>query len=155
MLKEVKPSHDSKVIKLLTFNITFSRQNDAGSRVSNTQYWENLALVVVLVSESKALYLWAMHSKRISLSGSGVLFCSFNIQLLLLLLNKRKICALLYTNKTKLAKLWFRRRLVSSVGRVPVCWAESRGFKSRPDQHSGSLIDWEESAAFVVTSANG
>ena len=29
--------------------ITFSRQNDAGSHVSNTQYWENLALVVVLV----------------------------------------------------------------------------------------------------------
>ena len=36
--------------------ITFSRQNDSGSRVSNTQYWENLVLVVVLVSESKALY---------------------------------------------------------------------------------------------------
>ena len=34
----------------------FSRQIDAGSRVSNTQYWENLVLVVVLVSESKALY---------------------------------------------------------------------------------------------------
>ena len=36
--------------------IRFSRQNDAGLRASNTQYWENLALVVVLVSESKALY---------------------------------------------------------------------------------------------------
>ena len=34
----------------------FSRQNDAGSRVSDTQYWENLVLVVALVSESKALY---------------------------------------------------------------------------------------------------
>ena len=34
--------------------ITFPRQNDAGSRVSNTQYWENLVLVVGLVSESKA-----------------------------------------------------------------------------------------------------
>ena len=33
---------------------TFSRQNDAGSRASTTQYWENLVLVVVLVSESKA-----------------------------------------------------------------------------------------------------
>ena len=37
------------------------------------------------------------------------------------------------------------RRLVSSVGRAPVCWAGGRGFKLRPDQHS------EESAAFVMT----
>ena len=56
ILKEVKHSPDGKVIKLLTFHyyfshydifaktgsrmttaITFSRQNDAGSRVSNTQ----------------------------------------------------------------------------------------------------------------------
>ena len=36
--------------------ITFSRQNDASSRVSNTQYRENLVLVVLLVLESKALY---------------------------------------------------------------------------------------------------
>ena len=35
--------------------ITFYRQNDAGSRASNTQHLENLVLVVVLVSESKAL----------------------------------------------------------------------------------------------------
>ena len=27
----------------------------------------------------------------------------------------------------------------SSVGRAPDCRAESRGLKSRPDQHSGSL----------------
>ena len=40
----------------MTTAITFSRQNDAGSRVINTQYWENLVLVVVLISESKALY---------------------------------------------------------------------------------------------------
>ena len=33
---------------------TFSRQNDAGSRASNTHYWENLELV----SESKALYFY-------------------------------------------------------------------------------------------------
>ena len=39
----------------MTTAITFSRQNEAGSRVSNTQYWENLVLVVVLVSESKVL----------------------------------------------------------------------------------------------------
>ena len=37
------------------------------------------------------------------------------------------------------------RRLVSSVGRAPVCWVGGRGFKLRPDQHS------EESAAFVMT----
>ena len=36
--------------------ITFSRQNDAGSRESNTQYRENFVLVVLLVLESKALY---------------------------------------------------------------------------------------------------
>ena len=40
----------------MTTAIRFSRQNDAGLRASNTQYWENIALVVVLVSESKALY---------------------------------------------------------------------------------------------------
>ena len=78
ILKEVKPSPDSRMIKLLTLitfsrhydilaktrgrmtmaitSWRFSRQIDAGSRVSNTQYWENLVLVVVLVSESKALY---------------------------------------------------------------------------------------------------
>ena len=39
----------------MTTAITFSRQNDAGSRVSKTQDWENLLLVIVLVSESKAL----------------------------------------------------------------------------------------------------
>ena len=57
ILKEVKPSHDGKMIKLLTFDnlfpppttfkilgrittaITFCHQNDAGSRlVSSTQY---------------------------------------------------------------------------------------------------------------------
>ena len=31
------------------------------------------------------------------------------------------------------------RRLVSSVGRAPVRLAGGRWFKSRPDQHSGSL----------------
>ena len=30
-----------------------------------------------------------------------------------------------------------------------------RGFKPRPDQHSGSLNNWGESAALVMTSANG
>ena len=40
----------------MTTAILFSRQTDAGSGMSITQYWENLVLVVVLVSESKALY---------------------------------------------------------------------------------------------------
>ena len=31
------------------------------------------------------------------------------------------------------------RRLVSSVGRAPVCRAECHGFKPRPDHHSVSL----------------
>ena len=39
----------------MTMAITFSRQNDADSRLSYTQYWENLVLVVVFLSESKAL----------------------------------------------------------------------------------------------------
>ena len=74
ILKEVKPAPDSKMIKRLTFDhcsrhydilaktrcsvttpITFFRQNDVGSRVGNTQYCENLVLVVVVVSESKVL----------------------------------------------------------------------------------------------------
>ena len=45
--------------------------------------------------------------------------------------------------------------LFSSVGRALVCRAGGRGFKPRPDQHSGSLNNWEESAAFVMTSTNG
>ena len=35
-----------------------------------------------------------------------------------------------------------------------VCWAKGYGFEPRPDQHSGSLNNCEESAAFVITSAN-
>ena len=46
------------------------------------------------------------------------------------------------------------RHLVSSAGRAPVYRAGGRGFKPRLDQHSGSLNNWEESAAFVITSAN-
>ena len=46
-------------------------------------------------------------------------------------------------------------RKSSSVGYVAVCQAGGRWFKSRPDQHSGPLNNWGESAAFVMTSANG
>ena len=45
----------SATCSTITKAITFSRQNDAGSRARTTQYWENLALVVVLVLESKGL----------------------------------------------------------------------------------------------------
>ena len=38
--------------------ITFSCQNDTGSRVSNTQYWGNIFLVVILILESKGLYYY-------------------------------------------------------------------------------------------------
>ena len=38
-----------------------------------------------------------------------------------------------------ISDIFWNRRLVSSVGRAPVCRAEGRGFKPRPDQHSGSL----------------
>ena len=44
---------------------------------------------------------------------------------------------------------------VGSVGRVPDYRAGGRGFKSRPDQHSGSLNNRGESAAFAMTSADG
>ena len=39
----------------MTMTTMFSRQNDVGSRMNNTQYWENLMLIVILFSESKAL----------------------------------------------------------------------------------------------------
>ena len=41
----------------MTKAIIFFRQNDAGSRASNTYYWENLVLVVVPVLDSKGFYL--------------------------------------------------------------------------------------------------
>ena len=52
-------------------------------------------------------------------------------------------------------KMLPNRRPVSSVGRAPDCCAGGRRFKPRPDQHSGSLNNWGESAAFLITSANG
>ena len=45
----------AKTRSRMTTAITFSRQNDAGSRVSNTRYWEYHVLVGVLDLESKAL----------------------------------------------------------------------------------------------------
>ena len=44
---------------------------------------------------------------------------------------------------------------LAQLGRAPVCWAGGHGYEPRPDQHSGSLNNWEESATFVMTSANG
>ena len=43
-----------------------------------------------------------------------------------------------------------RNRLVSSVGRAPVCWAGGAVFRPLPDQHSGSLNNWGESVAFAI-----
>lgn len=46
-------------------------------------------------------------------------------------------------------------RPVSSVCRALDSRAEGRGFKARSGQHSRSLNNWEEGAAFVPTSTNG
>ena len=43
---------------------------------------------------------------------------------------------------------------VGSIGRAPDYRAGGRGFKLRPDQHSGSLNNGERNA-FARTSANG
>ena len=40
----------------MTTAITFSRQNESGSRESTTWYWANLVLIVLLVLESKDVY---------------------------------------------------------------------------------------------------
>ena len=51
----------AKTLRRMTTAITSppapppQKKNDASARVSNTQYWEDRVLVVVLVSESKAL----------------------------------------------------------------------------------------------------
>ena len=42
----------AKTPSRMTATTMFSRQNDAGSRVSNTQYWENFVLVVVFILKS-------------------------------------------------------------------------------------------------------
>ena len=47
------------------------------------------------------------------------------------------------------------RQPVSLVGRPPDCCAGGRRFKHRPDQHSRPLNNRGESAAFVMTFANG
>ena len=58
-------------------------------------------------------------------------------------------------NKEKFGLCYTHRRVVSSVGRAPVCRGGGRGFKPQLDQNSGSLNNWEESATFVMRSANG
>ena len=47
----------------MTMAITFSRQNDVALHPRATQHWTNLILVVILVSESKALYQLIMKLK--------------------------------------------------------------------------------------------
>ena len=53
MSATTRPHYDilAKTRSKVTMATAFSRQNDAGSRVSNTQNWENLVLVVVLDSK--------------------------------------------------------------------------------------------------------
>ena len=48
----------------------------------------------------------------------------------------------------------FKCHLVSSVGKAPVCWAGGRTFRPWRDQYSGSLNNWEDTIAFVITSTN-
>ena len=48
-------------------------------------------------------------------------------------------CNYKIVSKAMASRLKFDRRPVSSVGRAPDCCAGGRRFKSRPDQHSGSL----------------
>ena len=65
----------------MTTAITFSRQNDTCSRPSNTQYWENLVLVVVLVLESKGLYFKAyVHTITLFLYLCVIIFISILLQ---------------------------------------------------------------------------
>ena len=79
------------------------------------------------------------------------------------LMNRPRMCRKLLNPMTEMfhglplehAGTWANRRPVSSVGRALDCRAGGRRFKPRPDQHSGSLNNWGESAAFVMTSANG
>ena len=62
-----------------------------------------------------------------------------------------------YALKCKSTTVICPLRLLSSVGRAPVCWAGVRGFKPRLGQHfrrrlhagkhSGSLYNWEESVS--------
>ena len=64
----------------MTTATSFSHQNDAGSRMCNTRYWENLILVVVLVLESKTHLwssVWLLHSFYVNLYILSLwLFCS-------------------------------------------------------------------------------
>ena len=74
----------AKTRSRMTTATTFSRQNDAGSRASTTQYWENLVLVVVLVAKSKAVYHFA--GKPVVEDAKGRLFSQASKQVLLLII---------------------------------------------------------------------
>ena len=77
ILKEVKPSTESKTIKLLTFDylfpkqrltmtmaVTFSRPNDVGSRGRTTLYLIFIVPTVILkLTSFAALYLPGYHVK--------------------------------------------------------------------------------------------
>ena len=105
--------------------ITFSRQNDAGSRASPIYCWENLVLVVVLVLESKDKFnhwfiILLYHYKplcaswQVSLEGHLVLLCdTLNEQCNIFLACLAGTWELLGANYTRRAREEDMRNLLS------------------------------------------
>ena len=52
----------------MTTAITFSRQNDSGSRARTTSYWKNLILVVILVTRDQTALLKGVSIKYVCMS---------------------------------------------------------------------------------------
>ena len=61
-------------------NVNLNLSNDPGLRVSNTQYWENLVLVVVLVLEPKAFYCYPGYQKYFSRARRRRLFARVTLK---------------------------------------------------------------------------
>ena len=61
-------------------NVNLNLCNDAGSRVSNTQYWENLVFVVVLVLEPKAFYCYPGYQRFFSRARRRRLFVRVSLK---------------------------------------------------------------------------
>ena len=70
----------AKILSTMAAAITFSRQNDAGSRASTTQNWENLVLVVGLVIIEKWIrylgFTWAEIRYHFPCDGIDVTQCN-------------------------------------------------------------------------------
>ena len=77
--------------------------------------------------------------------------------LLLLLLLLFEMCILFICRDVIVLMLsWGKHTTAcSSLGCALGCYTGSHEFETWPDQHSGSLNNWGESAAFVISSANG